>query len=167
VFVQDHLMAEKFQKLERLQTGRGVGQAVSDHHLGDRRMDRAGDRHDRRSPLTPEQEQQGRERIDGGPLPDDKVCSLRGADIKIILENEFDVCRSLSATDDLLHRLGYSCLQPRPEHDKCDEMICDGRGFHTGKRVIVPENVALIVLPPYSAELNPVENLWHSLTSHY
>ncbi len=28
-------------------------------------------------------------------------------------------------------------------------------------------NVTLVSLPPYSPELNPVENLWHYLRSHH
>lgn len=31
----------------------------------------------------------------------------------------------------------------------------------------VPANVSVIQLVPYSPELNPVENLWHYLRSHY
>ena len=31
----------------------------------------------------------------------------------------------------------------------------------------MPTNVSLIQLPPYSPELNPIENLWHYLRSHY
>jgi transposase len=27
--------------------------------------------------------------------------------------------------------------------------------------LIVPENITVLPLPPYSPELNPVENLWH------
>lgn len=40
-------------------------------------------------------------------------------------------------------------------------------GFHTGKAVVVPPNITLRPLPPYSPELNPVENLWHYLRSHF
>jgi transposase len=32
---------------------------------------------------------------------------------------------------------------------------------------VVPGNVSLIQLPPYSPELNPVENLWHYLRAHH
>ena len=32
---------------------------------------------------------------------------------------------------------------------------------------MVPTNVSLIQLLPYSPELNPVENLWHYLRSHH
>jgi hypothetical protein len=48
-------------------------------------------------------------------------------------------------------------------------LIWDGAGFHTGADLVVPGNVSLIQLPPYSPELNPVENLWHylRLRSHH
>ena len=46
-------------------------------------------------------------------------------------------------------------------------MIWDGAGFHTSKRLQIPHNITLIQLPPYSPELNPIENLWHYLKSHY
>jgi len=46
-------------------------------------------------------------------------------------------------------------------------MIGDQAGFHTANNLQVPSNVTLIELPPYSPELNPVENLWHYLRSHY
>jgi hypothetical protein len=46
-------------------------------------------------------------------------------------------------------------------------LIWDGAAFHTSKSLVVPENVTLLRLPPYSPELNPIENLWHYLRSHY
>ena len=46
-------------------------------------------------------------------------------------------------------------------------LIWDGAGFHTAKALEVPANVSLVRLPPYSPELNPIENLWHYLRSHY
>lgn len=46
-------------------------------------------------------------------------------------------------------------------------LIWDGAGYHTSARLDVPDNVSLIRLPPYSPELNPIENLWHYLRSHY
>jgi len=227
------------------------------------------------SPLTPEQEQQMRQRIDAGPTAADGVCSLRGVDVKRFLQQEFGLVRSLAAVYRLLHGLGYSYLRPRPRHrladpeaqaafrrelpdrlraiaaahpDKrlrvyfqdesrfgqqgtltnvwarkgsrptavrqteyqylwvigavCPEtghaegllspqlnakivneflaqfartlpadeqavMIWDGAGFHVAKELRVPENVTLVKLPPYSPELNPIENLWHYLKSHF
>ena len=46
-------------------------------------------------------------------------------------------------------------------------MIWDGAGFHTSKQLRLPNNITVVSLPPYSPELNPIENLWHYLKSHY
>jgi transposase len=46
-------------------------------------------------------------------------------------------------------------------------LIWDGAGFHRSGELKVPGNITLLPLPPYSPELNPVENLWHYLRSHY
>jgi transposase len=46
-------------------------------------------------------------------------------------------------------------------------MVWDGAGFHRAKHLQVPANVTLVELPPYSPELNPIENLWHYLKSHH
>jgi transposase len=43
-------------------------------------------------------------------------------------------------------------------------LVCDGAGWHqTGQRLTVPRNVTLLRLPPYSPELNPIENVWEYL----
>jgi transposase len=43
-------------------------------------------------------------------------------------------------------------------------LVCDGAGWHrTGGRLRVPDNITLLRLPPYSPELNPMENVWHYL----
>ena len=43
-------------------------------------------------------------------------------------------------------------------------LVCDGAGWHqTGGRLAVPDNISLLHLPPYSPELNPVENVWDYL----
>lgn len=42
-------------------------------------------------------------------------------------------------------------------------MVVDGVGPHRAKELQVPENVVLLLLPPYSPELNPVELLWNVL----
>ena len=46
-------------------------------------------------------------------------------------------------------------------------LIWDRAGFHKSKELRIPGNVTIIPLPSYSPELNPVENLWHYLRSHY
>ena len=228
-----------------------------------------------RLPLTPEQQEQVRRRLNAGPTVQDEVCSLRGKDVQRILAQEFNLLRSLAGVYCLLHRLGYSHLRPRPRHRRADPekqaafvrqwpdrlqmiaaaqptkrlriyfqdesrfgqqgtttnvwapkgsrptairqteyqylwvlgavcpetghaegllspqlntkivneflaqfartipadvhavMLWDGAGFHASKQLRVPDNVTVVTLPPYSPELNPIENLWHFLKSHF
>ena len=43
-------------------------------------------------------------------------------------------------------------------------LVCDGAGWHQrGKKLVVPDNITLLRLPPYSPELNPMENVWDYL----
>lgn len=46
-------------------------------------------------------------------------------------------------------------------------LVWDGAGYHRSNQLVVPDNVTLLSLPPYSPELNPIENLWHYLKSHH
>ena len=39
-------------------------------------------------------------------------------------------------------------------------LVLDNGAFHHAKRLIIPGNIALIFLPPYSPELNPAEKMW-------
>lgn len=39
-------------------------------------------------------------------------------------------------------------------------IVLDNGAFHKAKSLIIPENIGLIFLPPYSPELNPAENIW-------
>jgi transposase len=225
--------------------------------------------------LDPQEYPRLKQRLDAPPRPEDGVCTFRGHDVQRILGEEFGAPMSLQAVYDLLHRLGYNDLMPRPHHEGAnpevqeffkevvvdqisaiaaghpdeevrvyfqDEarfgtqgtitrvwarkgsrpravrqngrewlyvmiavcaatggasalimpelntavvnlfleqfarelpagvhavLIWDGAGFHNGGDLLVPAGVSLIRLPPYSPELNPVENLWHYLRSHH
>lgn len=46
-------------------------------------------------------------------------------------------------------------------------MILDRAGWHVSHDLKVPGNLTLLYLPPRSPELNPIENLWHWITSHH
>jgi transposase len=46
-------------------------------------------------------------------------------------------------------------------------LIMDGAGWHKSKKLELPEGITVLLLPPYSPELNPMENLWHYMRSHY
>ena len=43
---------------------------------------------------------------------------------------------------------------------KIDDVVV---GWHHSELLIIPENMRLVPLPPYSPELNPVEHIWDDL----
>ncbi len=46
-------------------------------------------------------------------------------------------------------------------------MVVDGASSHKSKDLQVPANVSLVILPPYSPELNPAEQIWRMLRHDY
>ena len=47
-----------------------------------------------------------------------------------------------------------------------DDMIllcCDGAAWHKSKSLQVPENIELFYIPPYTPEMNPIEQIWKEL----
>lgn len=80
--------------------------------------------------LTPEQEARLKARLDAGPRPEDGVCTLRGRDIVRILEQEFGVKHTMGSIYHVLERIGYSCLSPRPRHEKNDPQVMESFKQH-------------------------------------
>lgn len=39
-------------------------------------------------------------------------------------------------------------------------LLLDNGAFHKAQNLIIPENIALLFIPPYSPELNPAEKIW-------
>jgi transposase len=39
-------------------------------------------------------------------------------------------------------------------------LVLDQAGWHGARALVVPDNLTLVPLPPYSPELNPVERVW-------
>ena len=39
-------------------------------------------------------------------------------------------------------------------------MVLDNGAFHKAQKLVIPDNIILIFLPPYSPELNPAEKIW-------
>ena len=74
----------------------------------------------RREKLSVEERDRLCARIEAAPREEDEVCTLRGNDIQRILQKEFGKLYHLNGVYALLHRLGYSCLMPRPRHPKAD-----------------------------------------------
>jgi len=42
-------------------------------------------------------------------------------------------------------------------------ILMDRASWHTTEALIVPKNIRLMPLPPYSPELNPMEQVWQQL----
>lgn len=61
-----------------------------------------------------------KQRIIDGPRKSDGVCTLRAKDAQRILNQEFGIDYKLSSVYELMHRLGLSCLKPRPRHEDSD-----------------------------------------------
>ena len=71
--------------------------------------------------LTPQQQAAFKARLLAGPTEaDGGKCTLRGKDAQRILGQDLGVELKLSAVYDWMHRVGLSCLRPRPRHRKND-----------------------------------------------
>jgi transposase len=127
-------VARRVMALRLAMLGRTAGQVAAEVLLSERQVrtwvarynadgaDALADRpgRGRKGPLTTEQEARLKDRLRAGPTDDDGVCTFRGEDVRRILRDEFGVVRSLQAVYDLLHRLGFEPLRPRPRHPAAD-----------------------------------------------
>lgn len=46
-------------------------------------------------------------------------------------------------------------------------IVLDNGAFHKAKSLTIPDNIALIFLPPYSPELNPAELMWKKIKRNF
>jgi hypothetical protein len=46
-------------------------------------------------------------------------------------------------------------------------MFLDQAGWHRSNDLVIPANITLMPLPPYSPELNPVERIWEYLKERF
>jgi len=44
-------------------------------------------------------------------------------------------------------------------------LVCDGASWHKSKGLKVPDNISLLHIPPYTPEMNPIEQIWKQLRS--
>ena len=42
-------------------------------------------------------------------------------------------------------------------------LCCDGAAWHKSKALCIPENIRLFFIPPYTPEMNPIEQIWKEL----
>ncbi len=70
--------------------------------------------------LSASQQRQLCKRLDAGATGSERTQILNGPGIRRMLEQEFGVLYCLNGVYELLHRLGYSCLCPRPKHEQAN-----------------------------------------------
>ena len=46
-------------------------------------------------------------------------------------------------------------------------LLIDGAGWHVSSDLVVPANLTLVPLPPYSPELNAIEKLWQFMRDNF
>ncbi len=46
-------------------------------------------------------------------------------------------------------------------------LLMDQAGWHTTNKLTVPDNISIVMLPPRSPELNPVENIWQYMRENW
>lgn len=42
-------------------------------------------------------------------------------------------------------------------------LVCDGASWHKSGTLKIPENIELIFIPPYTPEMNPIEQIWKEI----
>ena len=85
------------------------------------------------------------------------VCPARDTGAAIVMPSV-----SVAAMNEHLAEIGR-CVRPGAHA----VLVLDGAGWHPPDGLSVPDNLSLLFLPPYSPELNPVEELWHELRRRF
>ena len=44
-------------------------------------------------------------------------------------------------------------------------LVCDGAGWHTTNALQIPDNIGILRIPPYTPEMNPIEQIWKQIRS--
>ena len=59
---------------------------------------------------------------------------------------------------------GFSpTLMPEASKEYADDVIilfCDNAPWHEGEQVMIPDNITILYIPPYTPEMNPIEQIW-------
>jgi len=42
-------------------------------------------------------------------------------------------------------------------------LVADGAAWHNAKGLMMPSNIEIVHLPPYTPEMNPIEQIWKEL----
>ena len=42
-------------------------------------------------------------------------------------------------------------------------LVCDGASWHKSTAMVIPDNITIVNIPPYTPEMNPIEQIWREL----
>lgn len=57
----------------------------------------------------------------------------------------------------------FLCELSKEYPDDVILLCCDGAAWHKSKGLIIPDNIELFFIPPYTPEMNPIEQIWKEL----
>jgi hypothetical protein len=57
----------------------------------------------------------------------------------------------------------FLCTVAQRHPDEYIVMVMDQAGWHIAQELEVPQNMRLVLLPPYTPEINPAEHIWDAL----
>lgn len=85
------------------------------------------------------------------------ICPARGVGAAIITPTVNTECMNLHLAE----------ISTQVPPNTVAAVICDGAGWHQkGGKLVLPPNIVLVPLPPYSPELNRMENVWKYLRAN-
>lgn len=111
-----------------------------------------------------------------------RLWAKKGSRPRAVRQQQFDsaylfgaVCPATGATEALIApwvnkdimTKHLEQISKRTEEGRMAVVIMDGAGWHTEDTVFDFDNVRILKLPPYSPELNPIEQVWSWLRQHY
>lgn len=111
-----------------------------------------------------------------------RLWAEKGSRPRAIRQQQFDyaylfgaVCPSTGATEALLSpvvnkevmKQHLAQISARTKPGRHALIIMDGAGWHTEDCTDAFPNITLLKLPPYSPELNPLEQIWSWLRQHH
>lgn len=82
-----------------------------------------------------------------------RVCPAEGKAAALVMPQ--------ANSDSMQHHLDLIAAAVTP--GKYAVLVMDRVAWHMTKKLLVPANLSILPLPPYSPELNPVEQMWQQL----
>lgn len=107
-----------------------------------------------------------------------RVWATKGTRPRVVRQQQFEyaylfgaICPATGATEAIISPLSnsdamrehMSLISKRTPEGRHAVVVMDGAGWHQKQTVDEFDNVTIIKLPPYSPELNPIEQVWQWL----